>query len=255
MERRHFYLEEQLQNDQFNRRVQDEYRQRFGVAPPKGQQMEELSVDASLDASLDASVESPPRRGTLTEERKKRDPPLKKYIAPFIDLGKRFYSSVTLLYEPKLTHLSILLTTLWAFKNVKSINQLLIHKYADVHYQITRPDSLRSRCRAFKVLALGGSVLPGGVIGFALYDFYWGRTNAALVANNGGASPARSASPLIPYSLRRDLSRKMRLLKEKTLFFAKDLAGNNNFKRLSREYHRGLDRRLQGLGAKRGPPE
>ncbi|GAB66927.1 hypothetical protein PCYB_102770 [Plasmodium cynomolgi strain B] len=240
MERNHFYLKEQLENDQFNKNIQDEYKQRFGVDTKKDQYVEEVSVE---DLS---------RRSTLTEVKK---PPLHQYIYPFIDLGKKFYSSLTLFYEPKLIHLSILLTTLWAFKNIKCINQLLIHKYADLHYQITRPDSLSSRYRAFKVLALGGSVLPGCVIGFTMYDFYWGRTNSVLVPNNEGASQARSASPLIPYTLRRDISRKMRLLKEKTFFFAKDLAENNNFKRLSREYHRSLDRRLHGLSEKKGPME
>ncbi|ANQ08594.1 Uncharacterized protein PCOAH_00030250 [Plasmodium coatneyi] len=240
MERGHFYLKEQLENDQFNRSIQEEYKQRFGIATKNDDHVEETLVDA------------PSRRGAPTEAKK---PPLQKYVSPFIDLGKRFYSSLTLFYEPKLIHLSILLTTLWAFKSIKCINQLLIHKYADLHYQITRPDSLRSRYKAFKVLALGGSVLPGCFIGFSLYDFYWGRTNSVLIPKNEGSSPGKNASPLIPYTLRRDISRKMRLLKEKTLFFAKDLAENNNLKRLSKEYHRSLDRRLHGLSVKKDPME
>ncbi|KJP87133.1 hypothetical protein AK88_03179 [Plasmodium fragile] len=241
MERGDFYLKEQLEDDQFNRSIQNEYKQRFIVVNENEEHVEE------------ASLEAPSGRGSLSEA---KQPPLKQYVSPFIDLGKRFYSSMTLLYEPKLIHLSVLLTTLWAFKSIKCINQLLIHKYADLHYQITRPDSLRSRYRAFKVLALGGSVLPASFIGFTLYDYYWGRTNSVFVPNNeGGVSPEKNTSPLIPYTLRRDISRKMRLLKERTLFFAKDLAENNNFKRLSREYHRSLDRRLHGLSEKKGPVE
>ncbi|EUD68262.1 hypothetical protein C922_01281 [Plasmodium inui San Antonio 1] len=250
MERGHFYLKEQLENDQFNRTIQDEYRKRYGGVTKKEQYVEEKT---SMKASVEASPDDPSRRAPLTEAKK---PPLHQYISPFIELAKRFYSSLTLLYEPKLIHFSILLTTLWGFKSIKCINQLLVHKYADLHYQITRPDSLSSRYRAFKVLALGGSVVPGCFIGFTLYDLYWGRNNSVLVPHNEGASPGRSSvSPLIPYTLRRDISRKMRLLKEKTLFFAKDLAENNNFRRLSREYHRSLDRRLHGLSGKKGPME
>ncbi|CAA9988697.1 conserved Plasmodium protein, unknown function [Plasmodium knowlesi strain H] len=240
MEKGQFYLKEQLENDEFNRSIQDQYKRRFGVVTKNDEHMEEASVDSSS------------KRDTLSQPKK---PPFQHYVSPFIELGKRFYLTLTIFYEPKLIHMSILLTTLWAFKSIKCINQLLVHKYGDLHYQITRPDSLRSRYKAFKVLALGGSVLPGCFIGFTLYDFYWGGTKSVLIPNNEGGSAARSGSPLIPYTLRRDISRKMRLLKEKTLFFAKDLAENNNLKRLSTEYHKGLDRRLHGLSGKKGPME
>lgn len=48
----------------------------------------------------------------------------------------------------------------WGFFSLRKINRLLERRYADIAFQIRRPDSLRSRASAFKTLVGGGLLLP-----------------------------------------------------------------------------------------------
>ncbi|VWU51728.1 conserved protein, unknown function [Hepatocystis sp. ex Piliocolobus tephrosceles] len=181
---------------------------------------------------------------TSTEERRK--PPLHNLIHPFISLGKNMYSSLTLIYEPKLYHLSIFLTTLWACKNIKYINKLLFYKYNDLQYQITRPDSLNTRLKAFKTLAIGGSIIPLSFISLCIYDMNVKKKKDGLLIQKVHESLLeKNKSVVIPYTLRRNIALKMNSLKERTLFFAKSLAENNSFKKVSTEYYKNIEKRLR----------
>ncbi|GAW81417.1 hypothetical protein, conserved [Plasmodium gonderi] len=254
MEGENFFLKEKIQYDEFNKNIQEEYKKRFDV----NNKIEEYFDDVPVTAPVKSSTSLYTSTSVSEKEKNNRNEKktfLHNFMFPFIELGNKFYSSVTLIYEPKLYHLSIFMTILWAYKNIKCINKLLIHKYNDIHYQITRPDSLNSRYKAFKVLAIGGSVIPCSFIAFTIYNAYKGKTNSLHMSNYQKIITVRdTTSSLIPYTLRRDISRKLQLLKEKTLFFGKDLAENNNFKKLSKEYHRNVDKRLQRHFLKKGDP-
>ncbi|CAD51504.1 hypothetical protein PFAG_00997 [Plasmodium falciparum Santa Lucia] len=237
-------LNEKIRFDKYNENVEEEYKRKYNI---------ENKIDEYFDdnnnSSGNSSVSS--SSSTLSYKKRKEKLFLYKYISPFMDLGKRFYSSLTLMYEPKLYHLSIFLTTLWAYKNIKCINKLLIHKYNDIHYQITRPDSLNGRRKAFRMLALGGSIIPCFFIALFIYDMKKEQPNYILVNRSDIPSENRT-NHIIPYTLKRNISHKILLLKEKILFFAKDLAENNNFKTLSREYRKNMNKRLYKHYIKKG---
>ncbi|SOV74381.1 conserved Plasmodium protein, unknown function [Plasmodium sp. gorilla clade G3] len=244
VDKNNFLLNEKIRFDKYNENAQEEYIKKYNIENKIDEYFNDINNSSSNSSICSSS-------STLIYKKKKEKLFLYKYISPFIELGKRFYSSLTLIYEPKLYHLSIFLTTLWAYKNIKCINKLLIHKYNDIHYQITRPDSLNSRRKAFKVLALGGSIIPCFFISLFIYDMKKEQPYYILMNKSNIPSENRSYH-IIPYTLKRDISHKILLLKEKILFFAKDLAENNNFKTLSREYRKNMDKRLYKHYIKKG---
>ncbi|SCQ16524.1 conserved Plasmodium protein, unknown function [Plasmodium ovale] len=240
-------LREEIKHDDFNRDAEEQYRRKFRTemlhsshsGDTSKETMQEVTSHTALDIAPDIANVTVPQEGRLKKG------VLYNLVNPMMDLGRHFYASLTLIYEPKLYHLSIFLTMLWAYKNVKCINKVLFYKYNDIHYQIVRPDSLNSRSRAFKILAIGGSILPCSFISLTIYDINKGEKDSVFVHTVGKSLSQRGVTTHIPYTLRRDISRKVRCLKEKTLFFARDLAQNNRLKRLSEEYHRSIDKRLQ----------
>ncbi|CRG97918.1 conserved Plasmodium protein, unknown function [Plasmodium gallinaceum] len=227
MDKETFLLNEQIKFDKFNENVEEEYKRKF-----------------NSDSKIDGYFEDDASSNLMLREKKKKEKIfLYNFISPFIDLGKHFYSSLKLIYEPKLYHLSIFLTMLWGYKNIKCINKLLFYKYNDIYYQITRPDSLNSRNKAFKTLVIGGLVIPCSFVAFSIYDMSKEKKNSLFI-KNFEKPLSEKKTIIIPYNLRRNISKKVLSLKEKTLFFAKDLAENNNFKRLSKEYHKNINKRL-----------
>ncbi|CDJ49709.1 hypothetical protein, conserved [Eimeria brunetti] len=60
-----------------------------------------------------------------------------------------------------------LLTGFWGWRAARSIERVVARRYADIAYQIRRPDALSARITAFKFLVLGGLVLPGSAVAFA----------------------------------------------------------------------------------------
>ncbi|SOV11666.1 conserved Plasmodium protein, unknown function [Plasmodium sp. gorilla clade G2] len=245
-----FLLNEKIRFDKYNENVEEEYKRKYNIENKIDEYFDDNN-NSTNNSSVYSSSSLSPSCSTLNYKKRKEKLFLYKYISPFMDLGKRFYSSLTLIYEPKLYHLSIFLTTLWAYKNIKCINKLLIHKYNDIHYQITRPDSLNGRRKAFKVLAIGGSIIPCFFIALFIYDMKKGQTNYIQVNRSDILSENRH-NHIIPYTLKRVISHKILLLKEKVLFFAKDLAENNNFKTLSREYRKNMDKRIYKHYIKKG---
>ncbi|CRH00526.1 conserved Plasmodium protein, unknown function [Plasmodium relictum] len=225
MDKESFLLSEKIKFDKFNENVEEEYKKRF-------------NSNSKIDEYFEDNI-------SLSDEKKRKEKIfLYNFISPFIDLGKRFYSSLKLVYEPKLYHFSIFLTILWAYKNTKCINKLLFYKYNDIYYQITRPDSLNSRYKAFKTLVIGGLVIPCSFIAFSIYDINKEKKKFLFIKSSEEPF-SKKHNILIPYTLKRNISKKIVSLKKKTLFFAKDLAENNNFKRLSKEYHKNIDNRLR----------
>ncbi|SCM23552.1 conserved Plasmodium protein, unknown function [Plasmodium chabaudi chabaudi] len=236
MDRDNAILTEQIKYDHFNKTIEEEYKKKF---------LQNYKVDEYIEDTTFATSNKSENTNTQIKEKSKKEKLfLYKVISPIIDLGKHFYSSLTLIYEPKLYHLSVFLTLLWGYKNIKYINKLLVHKYNDIHYQVTRPDSLNSRHKAFKVLAIGGSVIPCSVIALSIYDMKKEKNNSMFIQNIESTFSKRNNNQLIPYTVKRNLSKKVQCLKEKLLFFAKDLAENNNFKKLSNEYHTNINKRL-----------
>ncbi|KEG02741.1 conserved Plasmodium protein, unknown function [Plasmodium vinckei vinckei] len=236
MDRDNAILSDQIKYDHFNRTIEEEYKKKF---------LQNYKVDEYFEDTTFATTNKSDNKNTQIKEKSKKEKLfLYKIISPILDLGKHFYSSLTLIYEPKLYHLSVFLTLLWGYKNIKYINKLLVHKYNDIHYQVTRPDSLNSRHKAFKVLAIGGSVIPCSIIALSIYDIKKEKNNSLFMQNIESTFSNRNTNQLIPYTVKRNLSKKVQCLKEKLLFFAKDLAENNNFKKLSNEYHTNINKRL-----------
>lgn len=65
------------------------------------------------------------------------------------------------------TLLAGVLTCIWGWRAGRSIERVVARRYSDIAYQIRRPDALSARISAFKVLVLGGLVVPGSAVVFA----------------------------------------------------------------------------------------
>lgn len=202
MDRDDVILNEQIKYDHFNRSIEEEYKQKF----LQNNKVDEYFDDTAFAASNNKSEN---KNTKIKEKSKKEKLFLYKIISPVIDLGKHFYSSLTLIYEPKLYHLSVFLTLLWGYKNIKYINKLLVHKYNDIHYQVTRPDSLNSRHKAFKILVIGGSIMPCSVIALSIYDMKKEKNNSMFIKNIESTFSQRNTNPFIPYIVKRNLSKKV----------------------------------------------
>ncbi|KAL8271952.1 hypothetical protein Esti_004076 [Eimeria stiedai] len=66
-----------------------------------------------------------------------------------------------------LTFLAAALTGIWGWRAGRSVERVIAGRYSDIAYQIRRPDALSARITAFKVLVLGGLVLPGSAVAVA----------------------------------------------------------------------------------------
>lgn len=231
-----FFLSEKIRFDKFNEKVEKEFQERYKV---DNRINEYFSTDSTNSYSIG--------------EERKRKSYLFKFVSPLIDLSRRFYATVQLIYEPKLYHFSFFLMTLWAYKNIKCINKLLHYKYNDIFYQVIRPDSLSSRNKAFKILVLGGLTIPVSSLTFVLYDMNKTKKNSFLknTFDTTNAISEKKKNPFIPYTLRRRIANNIYNFKDKIFITAKDFAENNNFKKLSTEYHKNIDQRIKGLSVKK----
>ncbi|CDJ56541.1 hypothetical protein, conserved [Eimeria maxima] len=89
-----------------------------------------------------------------------------------------------------LTLASGLLTCIWGWRAGRSIERVVARRYADIAYQIRRPDALSARISAFKFLVLGGLVLPGSAVAFASLQM-----EATHPAGKAGDSQATQEEP------------------------------------------------------------
>lgn len=62
------------------------------------------------------------------------------------------------------TFLAAGLTGIWGWRAARSLERVIARRYLDITYQIRRPDALSARITAFKILVLGGLVLPGAAV-------------------------------------------------------------------------------------------
>ncbi|KAL8449822.1 hypothetical protein Emed_002785 [Eimeria media] len=69
-----------------------------------------------------------------------------------------------------LTFLAVGLTGIWGWRAGRSVERVIAARYSDIAYQIRRPDALSARITAFKVLVLGGLVLPGSAVAVASWQ-------------------------------------------------------------------------------------
>lgn len=69
-----------------------------------------------------------------------------------------------------LTLLAAAFTGIWGWRAGRSIERVIARRYSDIAYQIRRPDSLSARITAFKVLVLGGLVVPGSAVAVASWQ-------------------------------------------------------------------------------------
>mmetsp|Transcript_97502 Transcript_97502/g.223521 ORF Transcript_97502/g.223521 Transcript_97502/m.223521 type:complete len:225 (+) Transcript_97502:50-724(+) len=76
-------------------------------------------------------------------------------------------------YEPSLYHVAILGTAGWGYKSFKRFNYLMTVRYADITYQIRRPDVLANKLVALKYLALPAMLIPSVAVG----AMWWAQKN------------------------------------------------------------------------------
>ncbi|KAL8455785.1 hypothetical protein Emag_000359 [Eimeria magna] len=69
-----------------------------------------------------------------------------------------------------LTFFAVALTGIWGWRAGRSVERVIAARYSDIAYQIRRPDALSARITAFKVLVLGGLVLPGSAVAVASWQ-------------------------------------------------------------------------------------
>ncbi|KAL8431150.1 hypothetical protein ACSSS7_005468 [Eimeria intestinalis] len=69
-----------------------------------------------------------------------------------------------------LTFLAAALTGIWGWRAGRSVERVIAARYSDIAYQIRRPDALSTRITAFKVLVLGGLVLPCSAVAVASWQ-------------------------------------------------------------------------------------
>uniref|UniRef100_A0A0G4FPD9 Transmembrane protein n=1 Tax=Chromera velia CCMP2878 TaxID=1169474 RepID=A0A0G4FPD9_9ALVE len=57
------------------------------------------------------------------------------------------------------------LTAVWVYRSMKTMNRFLEGRYADIFFQIRRPSSIANRLKGFKFLVLGGLIIPVSALG------------------------------------------------------------------------------------------
>ena len=83
--------------------------------------------------------------------------------------GQGLLEGVRGVYTPTVLEMAAVGTCLWGFRSVTAINALLVQRYADVTYQILRPDVLKNRVFALKYFGSGLLVVPILTLGLAWY--------------------------------------------------------------------------------------
>ena len=83
--------------------------------------------------------------------------------------GAVLIDEIKSIYSPSILHLAYAVTGLFALRSYKVINSLMKARYADPVYQILRPDVLKNKIHAWKVLGLGFSLIPCLVIAGLYY--------------------------------------------------------------------------------------
>eukprot|EP01066_Platyproteum_vivax_P013990 Platyproteum_vivax@DN6298_c0_g1_i2.p1 len=65
-----------------------------------------------------------------------------------------------MIHAPSIWELAGVAVGVWSARTLVRVYKLLVLRYADVAYQVRRPDCLANKIRAMKVLGLGGCVIP-----------------------------------------------------------------------------------------------
>lgn len=89
------------------------------------------------------------------------------------------------------------LSGLWAIRSFAAMNKVLTRRYSDIVYQIRRPDVIANRITAWKILGVGGMLIPAAG---AAYAYHLSRDWNTLVS--GGKSAAGTLSSLADQSQR-----------------------------------------------------
>lgn len=98
------------------------------------------------------------------------------------DIVLRFYRELPELPMPNLYAVGGVLTALWAYRMFGTFNRLMTVRFADINYQLRRPDVLANKVVALKYLALPLAVVPvGAALCYA----------ASLPSEGGVTSPLR----------------------------------------------------------------
>ncbi|EER16275.1 hypothetical protein Pmar_PMAR003739 [Perkinsus marinus ATCC 50983] len=83
---------------------------------------------------------------------------------------KRAVAGLKAVYTPHILDLAALVSAVWGYRAFKNMNKLLERRYADITYQIRRPDVLLNRIVSLKYLVYGGVLIPvlaGGSLALA----------------------------------------------------------------------------------------
>ncbi|PHJ23725.1 transmembrane protein [Cystoisospora suis] len=88
---------------------------------------------------------------------------------PSHDPASRLSSSLGSSSGPALVGLAVGCTVWWGWRSVRVLERALERRYADIAYQIRRPDSLSNRIVAFKYLVGGGLAIPLAALGACAY--------------------------------------------------------------------------------------
>jgi hypothetical protein len=109
---------------------------------------------ANKSASFDPNSENP--NGSFYDENG-IPIPLGKTNIPGMDSMKRIREQIP---ESSPLLLCAALSGLWAIRTFGAMNKVLNRRYSDFVYQIRRPDIIANRLVAWKVLGLGGILVP-----------------------------------------------------------------------------------------------
>ncbi|CAK9107653.1 unnamed protein product [Durusdinium trenchii] len=99
---------------------------------------------------------------------------------------------------PNLYWLGGLFTAFWAYRMWGAFNRLMVIRYADINYQLRRPDVLANKVVALKFLALPLTLVPAIMLGSVAFSaWWWSPLGSARVARRSRAGdPPRSAEAM-----------------------------------------------------------
>lgn len=132
------------------------------------------------------------------------------------------------------------LTCIWGWRAGRSIERVVARRYSDIAYQIRRPDALSARINAFKVLVLGGLVVPGSAIAFACWQ-----CRLQSGQQSSGAYEPRETLEAIPALFDFGLSERPRVGE------VLPLRVQNGMRRLVASFHSGLSDFVQAVAPSR----
>ncbi|KAF4655661.1 hypothetical protein FOL47_009337 [Perkinsus chesapeaki] len=73
---------------------------------------------------------------------------------------KRAVAGLKAVYTPHILDLAAAVSAIWGYRAFKNMNKVLERRYADITYQIRRPDVLLNRIASLKYLVYGGVLIP-----------------------------------------------------------------------------------------------